>query len=93
MKRQEYAEALALQSLSWLLQDEELLPRFLVATGADPAQMAILAQDSGFLGAVLDFLLTEDSLVLACAEAAGVAPESVLQARAALPGGDIPHWT
>lgn len=93
MQRQEYAETIALQSLTWLLQDEDLLPRFLAATGADPAQMAVLAGDSGFLAAVLDFLLSEDSLVLAFAEAAGLAPDSVLRARAGLPGGDVPHWT
>ena len=93
MNGQEYAETIGLQSLTWLVQDSELLGRFLAATGTDPAQMAVLARDSGFLGAVLDFLLTEDSLVLAFAEAVGVAPEAVVRARAALPGGDVPHWT
>ncbi|MBL8562483.1 MAG: DUF3572 domain-containing protein [Gemmobacter sp.] len=93
MNRREYAETIGLQSLTWLVQDSELLGRFLAATGTDPAQMAELAQDAGFLGAVLDFLLTEDSLVLGFAEASGLAPEAVLQARASLPGGDVPHWT
>ena len=93
MSGREFAETVALQSLSWLLADDELLPRFLAATGADPSQLVNLAREPVFLGAVLDFLLTEDSLVLGFAEAAGLAPEAVLRARAGLPGGDVPHWT
>lgn len=90
---QESAEALALQALTWVLQDDEIMPRFLAATGAAPADLGQMAQDPLFLGAVLDFLLTEDSLVLAFAEAGRLRPDLVLQARAALPGGLDPHWT
>jgi hypothetical protein len=31
--------------------------------------------------------------VIDCATALGWRPEEVLQIRAALPGGDLPHWT
>lgn len=93
MFTQESAEAMALQTLTWLVQDEELSGRFLAATGLAPAELGGLARDPLFLGAVLDFVLTEDALVLACAEALGTRPKSLPAARAALPGGMDPHWT
>lgn len=91
--RQETAEAVALQALGWLLTQEELLPQFLNATGAAPGDLRQLAAQPEFLGAVLDFLLGADALVLAFAEAAEIGPELPMQARAALPGGAVPDWT
>lgn len=87
------AETLALRALGWLAADGELLGRFLGASGAAPADLASEASDPRFLGAVLDFLLTEDALVIAFCDAAGYPYLAPLEARAALPGGDLPHWT
>lgn len=91
--RQETAESVALQALGWLLAQEELLPQFLDATGAAPDDLRQLAAQPEFLGAVLDFLLGADTMVLAFAEAAGIGPDWPMQARAALPGGAVPDWT
>ncbi|WP_149140489.1 DUF3572 domain-containing protein [Gemmobacter caeruleus] len=91
--RQESAETLALQVLGWLLGQDERLGQFLAASGAAPQDLPQLAGDAVFLGAVLDFLLTEDGMVLDFAQSAGIAPEMPLMARAALPGGAGPHWT
>lgn len=91
--RQESAETFALQALGWLLSQEELLPQFLSASGAAPQDLRALAQDPVFLGAVLDFVLGDDSLVLALSAALETAPELPMQARQALPGGSGPHWT
>lgn len=93
MMEQESAETLGLQALGWLLGQDELLPQFLSATGAAPDDLRRLAAQPEFLGAVLDFLLMDDSMVLAFAEAAGVPPELPYQARQLLPGGAGPHWT
>ena len=93
MMKQDFAETLGLQALGWLLAQEELLPQFLSATGAAPDDLRHLAAQPEFLGAVLDFLLMEDGMVLAFAEAAGVAPDLPYQARQMLPGGAGPHWT
>ncbi|WP_151717220.1 DUF3572 domain-containing protein [Gemmobacter serpentinus] len=91
--RQESAETFALQALGWLLTQDELLPQFLSASGAAPQDLRDLAQDPVFLGAVLDFLLGDDSLVLGLSAALNCPPEQPLQARMALPGGAGPHWT
>lgn len=91
--RQEPAETLALRALAWLLADDELLGRFLSQSGAAPGDLAQGAADPRFLGAVLDFLLTEDALVTGFCDAAGYDYAAPMRARAALPGGDVPHWT
>ncbi len=93
MGRQEIAETLALQVLAWVLADEAETGAFLAATGTDPRDLGRLAQEPEFLGAVLDFLLGDEARLLAFCGANAVAPEAPMRARAALPGGDLPHWT
>lgn len=91
--RQEPAETLALRALTWLLADRDLTGRFLDASGASPGTLAEGAGDPQFLGAVLDFLLTEDALVTGFCDASGYDYAAPMQARAALPGGEMRHWT
>ncbi len=93
MHRQETAETMALRALSWLAGNEELLPVFLGSTGASLGDLATGARDPAFLGAVLDFILMDDVWVVACCETIAVPFDSLIQARAALPGGAEMHWT
>lgn len=88
MYRQDSAETLALQALSWLAGNEELLPVFLGATGADGAEMAARAQDAVYLASVLDFLLMDDAWIIAFCDDRGLPYTAPLQARAWLPGGE-----
>lgn len=92
MKR-EPAETLALRALAWLAADDDLLGRFLGASGAAAGDLASGASDPRFLAAVVDFVLTEDALVMAFCDAAGYPYPAPMEARAALPGGEVPHWT
>jgi hypothetical protein len=93
MIRQESAETMGLQALSWLLGQDDLVGVFLNATGADQGQLATLARDPVFLGAVLDFLMEDDARVTSFCDGVGLPYTSVMQARQALPGGQIPNWT
>lgn len=93
MNKQESAETLALQALSYLLTDEDLLVLFFAASGADAGALRAGAGDPVFLAAVVDFLLAEDARVLGFAAASGHRPEALIVARQALPGGDLPAWT
>ncbi len=93
MERRESAETLALEALGWLAGDPAAIGAFLAESGLAPAELAAAAGDPGFLAAVLDHVLAEEGRVLACAAALGVRPERFLPARAALPGGEAPHWT
>ncbi|MBL9053884.1 MAG: DUF3572 family protein, partial [Tabrizicola sp.] len=63
------------------------------ATGASLTELRSRAGDPVFLAAVLDFLLQEDPWVLDFCHQNGLPPQDLQMARAALPGGDLPHWT
>lgn len=89
----DWAETVALQALGWIVADPERLAAFLGATGAAPGDLARGARDPAFLGAVMDVLLQSDADVLAFCAEAGLPPDRVAAVRAALPGGDLPHWT
>ena len=93
MNRQEAAETLALQALGWLATQEDLLASFLGATGASMSDMARDARDPVFLGAVLDFLLMDDTWIIAFCDATDLPRTAPAEARAQLPGGAQTHWT
>jgi hypothetical protein len=87
------AETVALQALGWLVADEDLLPVFLGATGSGEEDLRRRAADPEFLASVLDFVTMDDAWIAGFCGAVGLPPEAPMQARAALPGGDLPHWT
>jgi len=89
---QEHAETLAIQSLSWIASNEEILSQFLNMTGAAPGDLRARAQEPEFLGFVLDFILRDDETILGFCNAVGAAPEAIPAARATL-GGGLPNWT
>lgn len=87
------AETLGLQALGWIAAQPELAGAFLGATGAGADDLRGRAADPEFLGFVLDFLLGDEAALLAFCEDNQVTPDRPIRARAALPGGDLPHWT
>ena len=58
-----------------------------------PDELAQRASDPEFLAAIVDFILADEASVLAYAHDAGLKPETLMQVRMALPGGQVPHWT
>jgi len=90
--QQNQAETLAIQALSWLATDPDILGQFLNATGAAPGDLRARAKEPEFLGFVLDFILRDDETILGFCGMVNAAPESVQRARATL-GGGLPNWT
>ena len=90
MKR-ENAETIALQALAWLAADEDEMNAFMGQTGLDQAALRAGAGDAAFLGGVLDYILAEETRLMAFAEDAGLKPDVPARARAALPGAN-PEW-
>lgn len=90
---QDSAQLLALRALAWIAADEMLIGEFLNATGASPADVRTRAGDADFHLAILDFLLVDDQRVIAFCEAHSYPYTEPQAARAALPGGETPHWT
>lgn len=93
MDRQDFAQTLGLRALAWLAGEEEHLGAFLAQSGLGPGELKARAAEPELLAAILDFILGDEAMVLAFADAAALAPASVAQARAHLPGGDAPFWT
>ncbi|MEM9062766.1 MAG: DUF3572 domain-containing protein [Pseudomonadota bacterium] len=87
------AEAIALQALGWLAGDEDRIGALLNLAGMSPDDLRARASDPEFLGFVLDHLLQDEPALLAFCEEASIVPDEPMRARAALPGGDLPHWT
>ena len=76
----EAAEAIAAQGLAFLADDPARLSRFLAATGLTPDQIREQVAAPGFLAAVLEYLATDESLLLAFAANVAIGPESVASA-------------
>ncbi|QFS81692.1 hypothetical protein FIU97_02745 [Roseivivax sp. THAF40] len=87
------AEVIGLKAVGWLAANDELLPVFLGATGADEAQFRAGLQDPHFQGSVLDFLLMDDAWISAFCDAEALPYSAPMEARAVLPGGEAVHWT
>lgn len=87
------AETLALNALSWLVGNEDLLPVFLGATGASAQDLRDRAGEAEFLASVLDFISMDDAWVVAFCDANAVPYDLPGQARLVLAGNSEMHWT
>ena len=81
----EQAEALALQALAYLAEDDERFRRFLLLTGTALTDIRARAADPAFLSGVMDHLIADEPLLLAFAEQATLDPAAVVAARRSLP--------
>jgi len=81
---QEAAESLAISALSFLAADPDRLGRFLSLSGLTPETLRAAAAEPGFLGAVLDYLCSDESLLLAFAANSDHEAEAVIEAHALL---------
>jgi hypothetical protein len=82
-------ETIALLALTFLAEDDERLTRFLGLTGIDLGALRQLATDKAGLGAILDYLLGWEPLLLEFAAAHELQPEAIALARADLPGASF----
>ena len=93
MMTKDRAETIGLQALAWIMGQDDMVGLFLGSTGANLEDLKNNAANPEFLGAVLDFLLMDDAWVIQFAQDTSASADHVLQARAALPGGQNVHWT
>lgn len=88
----EQAEIYATKAATWLISNEEVLKIFMGSTGVSGNIIKNDFQNGVFLAAVLDFLLLDDSWVIAACQAMQLEPESMSAARLLLPGGEKVNW-
>ena len=78
------AAALALAALGWILGDDARAERLLALTGLTPDGLRARLGDNIALAAVLGFLEAYEPDLLACAEAIGMKPADLIDARRTL---------
>lgn len=83
-------EALAIAALGHLAGATDQMSRFLALTGLEPDQLRHQAESPAFLTGVLDFVLADESLLLAFCANCRIDPRDVAPARAALAGDSRP---
>jgi hypothetical protein len=86
-KPAERAKELALDALLFLTEDEERLENFLRETGFAPSDLRRAMGESGFAGVMLDYLCSDESLLIAFAAAKGIDPQEPEAARQFLASG------
>jgi hypothetical protein len=82
----ESAETIALQALSFLAKDEDLLTHFLMSTGLTLQDLKKRYREPDLLGGVLDAILADDKVLLGFCNAASLSPDTLIIARSTLPG-------
>jgi hypothetical protein len=95
-RSKEAAETLAIQALAFIAEEPDRLAAFLGATGLSPDRIRESANQPHFLRGVLEHMLSNESLVVAFADNAGIDPADIARACGAI-GGDIggdmgSHW-
>ena len=90
------AEEIATHALLWLCGQEDLLPVFLAATGADAGGLRAALQagtEPALLLAALDFIMMRDDTVIAACDAQSLPYDHLAIAQAVLSGAGQMHWT
>ncbi len=82
------AETMAFQAIGFLADEPNRIGRFLSLTGMEPETMLTAAETAPVQVAVLDHLLSDESLLMVFSGHAGINPEAVAVARALLDGTD-----
>ncbi len=80
------AAELAVRCLAFIAEDPDRLGSFLALSGVGPSEIRAQAQDPAFLGGILDYLLSDEAMLLAFADWADVDASVVADARQHLPG-------
>jgi hypothetical protein len=77
-------EALALAALGWALAEPARAQRLLALTGLTPEGLRARLGEPALLAAILRFLEAHEPDLVACAEALGLPPERLAEARRSL---------
>ncbi len=91
--KQDEAEIVAIMALEWIAGNDDLFMNFLNITGESAEGIRHRLAEPEFLAAVMDHLLSSDEAVQSFCAENRITPETPMEARRALPGGDAPEWT
>ena len=86
------AATIAIAALSYFATEPKTMSRFFALTGLDPSSIRSAASSPAFVAGLLDFVLADERILLAVAEAQETTPEAIVRARQSLErrGGNDP---
>ncbi len=87
------SETLAIQALSWIASQDDLMGVFMGSSGLGVDDIRSRASDPELLASVLDFLMMDDQWVIGFCDTQSLPYDAPMRARAELPGGNLPNWT
>ena len=87
------AEGLAIDILGWLIQDPDMMGRFLALSGIEASGIRQAAQEPGFYAGVTGFLMNHEPSLMAYCESAGVKADHVAARHRLLSGPEEHSWT
>ncbi len=80
----EEAENIALSAFSYITGEPERMNRFLTISGLRLDTLRIAAESAGFFAGILDYLASDEALLIGFSEQMNMKPERVMQAHWAL---------
>jgi hypothetical protein len=83
---EEWAATVALQVLAYLLGDERQISRFLSLTGSTPEDLRGIADSRELQTATLEYLLSDEGLLLSFCQGANIDPATIAPAYQLLAG-------
>lgn len=86
------AQAIALKGAAFIFSEDALRDRFLSLSGTDGSDIRARIEDADFQASLLDFLISFEPDLIACAEHIGEKPETLVAAWRALGGGAGQEW-
>ena len=89
----EIAETKALEVLTWVLSEDDLIQVFMGATGASQNDLRSNTLSHELLLSILDFVLMDDRWVISCSKFLNIDPSQIQLIRMSLDGGQDMTWT
>ena len=89
----EIAETKALEVLTWVLSEDDLIQVFMGTTGASQNDLRSNTLSHEFLLSILDFVLMDDRWVISCSKFLNIDPSQIKLIRMSLDGGQEVTWT
>ena len=89
----EIAETRALEVLTWVLAEDDLIQVFMDATGASQDDLRSNTSNHEFLISILDFVLMDDSWIISCSKFMNIDPSQIQVIKMSLDGGQEVNWT
>ena len=80
------AETIALRALTYVVEQDGLLQQLLAQSGMAPSYLQERLHDPDLLGGILDFLLSNETFLVAFCETEKLSPDKLARIRQALPG-------